>query len=89
MSPQDLRTGWYRRELADYLFVWGSACDEIDNKHRVIFVPTTGDFACQVRSLEVGRFLEQIARLHYRHTTEAPRRLPPDFPTNLFVNRLA
>jgi hypothetical protein len=89
MAPLSLQTGWHRRSQDEYLFVWGSACDVVDNKHRAIFVLTSGNDACKVLSLEVGRFLELLAQHRYKHTTEQPTRLPPDFPTNLFVNRLA
>lgn len=89
MAPQELRTGWHRRNADDYVFVWGSAGDEVDHKHRAIFIRTMGESACQVRSLEVGKFVEYLAQHHYRHTTEPPRKLPPDFPRNLFINKLA
>jgi hypothetical protein len=89
MAPQSLRTGWHSKGPDDHVFVWGSARDITDSRHRVIFVPTSGPDACHVLSLDVGNFLAQLARSGFKHTDKAPARLPPEFPRNLFVNKLA
>lgn len=89
MASQELRIGWYTNLAGDYYFVWGTARDIFDTKRRVVFVPTSGDDACQILSLEVNKFRRYIVYNRFRHVEHAPRDLPPDFPTNLFVNKLA